>query len=447
MKERDIVYDMLIFTYKEESPSHHVLQQTLQKYGYLDKRQRAFISRLYRGVLEYQITLDDWISRFSNAKKIKMPVKVILRMGAYQILEMDHVPDSAACNEAVGLAKKHGLKSLSGFVNGVLRNIARSKNEPVLPDPDQEPVRFLSLKYSWPQWLAQMWFERYGLSACEKMGAYMLGSSLLSLRVRDPRRADAVKASLEKEGVQVSPGTIMPEALRISGVDVLTQLSVFSDGQVTMQDESAMLAAAAAGAGRHMHVIDVCAAPGGKSIHLADLMEGTGLVCARDLTPEKAALIQDNLDRCRAENVRVQVADATVLRPEDIETADVVMADLPCSGLGVIGKKPDIKMHMTKEKISALSDLQRKILSVVWRYVKPGGTLVYSTCTVSEAENEENMRWFLENFPFRADSLDPLIPEHLQGETTRQGWLQILPGLYDSDGFFIARFVRSEENA
>ena len=446
MDEREIVYNMLLLTLKDGTPAHLVLNQTLQNYQYADKHSRAFISRLYRGVLEYQITLDDWISRFVTSKKnrIKLQMMIILRIGAFQILFMDHVPDAAACNEAVKLAKKHGFRHLSGFVNGVLRNIARFKNEPVLPDADQEPVRFLSLKYSLPLWLAQMWYDRYGLEGCSMMGQYMLSTGILSLRVRDMKELSSVTADLKGRGIRVLPGTIMPQAIRIEGYDHLGSLEVFRQGKCTVQDEGAMLAAAASGAEPGMRIIDVCAAPGGKSIHLADMLSGSGSVSSRDLTAAKVSRIEENLHRCHADTVTAMVWDALVLRQEDIGTADIVMADLPCSGLGVIGKKPDIKQRMTHDQIMQLAGLQRDILSVCQQYVKPGGILLYATCTVSEEENEKNMRWFEANFPFELTSLDPFIPEHLQGETTRQGYLQILPGQYDSDGFFIARFKRSE---
>lgn len=448
MDEREIVYEMLLATAKDGVPTHHVLNQTLQKYQYADKRERAFISRLYRGVLEYQITLDDWISRFVTAKKnkIRLQMMIILRMGAFQILYMDHVPDAAVCNESVKLAKKHGFRHLAGFVNGVLRNIVRFKNEPVLPDPDQEPVRFLSLKYSLPSWLAQMWYDRYGLDGCSMMGQYMLAPGNLSVRVRDPQDMADAAARMQAQQIRVMPGTIMPQALRIEGFDHLGNLDVFLQGKCMVQDEGAMLAAAASGAAPGMRIIDVCAAPGGKSIHLADMLKGSGSVSARDLTAAKTAKIEENIRRCGASCITAMVQDALVLRREDICTADIVMADLPCSGLGVIGKKPDIKQRMTQDQISLLAKLQRDILSVCWQYVRPGGILIYATCTVSEAENEANMRWFEANYPFELTSLDPYIPEHLRGETTKKGWIQILPGQYASDGFFIARFKRSGEN-
>ena len=448
MDEREIVYDMLLATLKDGFPTHHVLNQTLQKYQYADKRERAFISRLYRGVLEYQITLDDWIFRFVTAKKkgIRLQMMIILRMGAFQILYMDHVPDAAACNESVKLAKKHGFRHLAGFVNGVLRNIVRFKNEPVLPDPDQEPVRFLSLCYSLPSWLVQMWYDRFGFDGCSMIGRYMLNPSALSVRVRDLKDIETVTGRLQAQKVSVLPGTIMPQALRIEDFDHLGSLDVFLQGKCMVQDEGAMLAAAAAGAAPGMQIIDVCAAPGGKSIYLADMLRGSGSVSARDLTPAKTARIEENIRRCGASCITAMVQDALVLRQEDICTADIVMADLPCSGLGVIGKKPDIKLRMTPDQITALAKLQRDILTVCWQYVKPGGILLYATCTVSEEENEANMRWFEANFPFELTSLDPYIPEHLWGETTKKGWIQILPGQYASDGFFIARFKRSGEN-
>mgnify|MGYP003096925869 FL=1 len=436
---RAIVYDMLMSVEKENTPSHLLLSQTLMKYQYLDKRDRAFISRLFRGTLEYEIFLDGVIRQFSSVRlnKIKPPIKVILRMSVYQILKMDHIPDAAACDEAVKLTRKRGLKNLSGFVNGVLRNISRNKEAIHYPDPEKTPAAYISMRYSVPEWLAEMWLRDYGFEMTAEMGQAMLDDQKTTVRVRDSQNLAAVKEALRSEGLNIEEGCMLPEALHLSGYDYLGNVGPFADGRITAQDESAMLAAVAAGI--------VCAAPGGKSMHMADILKGSGQVSARDLTEAKVLKIQENLKRTGLKNVSAEVKDALVFYPEDAQKADIVMADLPCSGLGVMGRKADIKRSVTPEKITALAALQREILSVVQYYVKPGGVLVYSTCTVSKAENEENMQWFEEHFPFGLESLDAYVPEKVRNEHTKAGWIQILPGQYQSDGFFIARFRRSRD--
>ena len=437
---RAIVYDMLMSVEKENTPSHLLLSQTLMKYQYLDKRDRAFISRLFRGTLEYEIFLDGVIRQFSSVRlnKIKPPIKVILRMSVYQILKMDHIPDAAACDEAVKLTRKRGLKNLSGFVNGVLRNISRNKEVIHYPDPEKTPAAYISMRYSVPEWLAKMWIRDYGFEMTAEMGQAMLDDQKTTVRVRDSQNMAAVKEALRSEGLNIEEGCMLPEALHLSGYDYLGNVGPFADGRITAQDESAMLAAVAAGIAGGESIIDVCAAPGGKSMHMADILKGSGQVSARDLTEAKVLKIQENLKRTGLKN-------ALVFYPEDAQKADIVMADLPCSGLGVMGRKADIKRSVTPEKITALAALQREILSVVQHYVKPGGVLIYSTCTVSKAENEENMQWFEEHFPFGLESLDAYVPEKVRNEHTKAGWIQILPGQYQSDGFFIARFRRSRD--
>lgn len=443
---REIVFDMLMAVEKEHTPSHILLSQTLSKYQYLEKKDRAFISRLFRGILEYQIFLDAVIGQYSSVKlnKIKPPVRALLRMSVYQMMKMDHIPDAAACDEAVKLAKRRGLKSLSGFINGVLRNIARHKDDIIYPDMQEEPVRYLSMRYALPEWAVSMWLKDYDETVIAEMGKAMLNDQYTSVRVRDVSSVERLSEELEAEGICVEKGSVMNEALHLSGYDYLGQIDAFRDGRMVVQDESAMLAAAAAGVCGGEYIIDVCAAPGGKSMHLADLLQGTGHVSARDLTAVKTAKIEENISRTGLSNVSVRVQDATVFCPEDEGHADIVMADLPCSGLGVMGRKADIKLNMTPEKIGQLAALQRDILSVVQRYVKPGGVLIYSTCTVSGEENQANMRWFEQQFPFTLESLDRYLPESVHNDQTARGWIQILPGQYGSDGFFIARFRRRD---
>ena len=330
-------------------------------------------------------------------------------------------------------------------MNGVLRNISRNKEVIHYPDPEKTPAAYISMRYSVPEWLAKMWIRDYGFEMTAEMGQAMLDDQKTTVRVRDSQNMAAVKEALRSEGLHIEEGCMLPEALHLSGYDYLGNVGPFADGRITAQDESAMLAAVAAGIAGGESIIDVCAAPGGKSMHMADILKGSGQVSARDLTEAKVLKIQENLKRTGLKNVSAEVKDALVFYPEDAQKADIVMADLPCSGLGVMGRKADIKRLVTPEKITALAALQREILSVVQHYVKPGGVLVYSTCTVSKAENEENMQWFEEHFPFSLESLDAYVPEKVRNEHTKAGWIQILPGQYQSDGFFIARFRCSRD--
>ena len=211
-----------------------------------------------------------------------------------------------------------------------------------------------------------------------------------------------------------------------------------------MQDVSSVLAGHAAAVKSGDRVIDVCGAPGGKSLHVADLLKGTGHVEVRDISDYKVGLIEENIARAGFQNMEARVWDALELDPAAVESADIVLADLPCSGLGIIGRKPEIKYRVTPEQIKSLAKLQREILSVVWQYVKPGGQLIYSTCTISPEENQNNVKWFLENFPFEPAGLSGRLPETLDTGSFKEGWVQLLPGQYPGDGFFIAALRRND---
>ncbi len=434
---RDIVVDILLDIEKNKTPSHVALGRMLQKYQYLENHERRFISRLTKGTLERQITLDWMIERFSSVKvkKMKPVIKTIMRMSVYQLFYMDGVPVSAVCNEAVKLTKKRGFKNLSGFVNGILRNMSRNP-ERCQPDPEN-----LSVCYSQPQWLVDDWIKRYGRAQTEKMSAWFLNPVPVTVRLIKGRiSAEAFEAKMAAEGITAVRHPLISEAYTISGFDYLESVDLFLDGAITVQDVSSMLAVKAAGVKPGDQVIDVCAAPGGKSLMAAEALEGKGHITARDLTEDKIALIEENIDRLGARQISAMVWDATVKREADKETADVVIADLPCSGLGVIGRKPDIRLRVQPEDLTALAKLQRQILTAVSDYVKPGGHLVYSTCTVSREENENNVQWFLAHFPFEAESLEGLIPDQIKEAAVSKGYVQLLPGEYDTDGFFIARF-------
>ena len=446
---REIVLSLLEETEKENTPCQTAIHRALMKYQYLDKKDRSFISRVTRGTIEYQIYLDMVISQFSSVKlmKIKPVIRRILRMSAYQILKMDSVPSHAACNEAVKLAAKRGFRGLKGYVNGVLRSIDRNRDAIRLPDETAEPVKYLSAAYSMPEWIVSRWLEIYDFQTVKGMLEASLSERPVTVRINTQRisREDFYKR-LEKEhgDVKVCKGNYTDFSAGLSGYDYLAGLSVFKEGLCYVQDESSMLAGVLAGIKPGDKVIDVCAAPGGKSMNAALL---GGIVDARDVSPAKLEKIRENLDRTEITGVTVSLADGTVFDVTSEQKADVVIADVPCSGLGIIGKKADIKYRIKAEDIEALVALQRKILTNAWRYVRPGGTLIYSTCTVSRAENEAQVQWLKDNFLLETVDISESLPENISCETAKQGYIQLLPGQCDCDGFFIAKLRRQGQNS
>ena len=436
---RDIVCDLLLEIEKTGVPSHVAIRRMLEKYQYLENNERRFISRLTKGTLERQYTLDWMINRFSSVKtkKMKPVIRTILRMSVYQLKYMDSVPVSAVCNEAVKIAKKRGFKSLSGFVNGILRNMDRQPEKLALPKDN------LSVIYSQPEWLVNEWVSIYGADTTKAMFEYFLQEQPLNVRVcLNKISCEDFKSRMEAQGITAIQNPWVPEAFELKGYDYLGALTEFAEGLCTVQDVSSMLVAKAARVKPTDQVIDVCAAPGGKSIHVSEMLSDGGMIVARDLSYAKVDLIEENIERLGAQHIQAECQDALEFVPEDKERADVVIADLPCSGLGVIGRKADIKYRVTCEDLESLAQLQKDILKVVSQYVKPEGVLIYSTCTVSKEENQENVAWFTEHFPFELESLEGGIPEGLCPETAGKGYVQLLPGAYGTDGFFIARFRR-----
>lgn len=426
---RELVMEILLSVTRDGEYSHIALRSTLDKYQYLDKKERAFITRAVEGTLERMIELDYIVNQFSKVKvnKMKPVIRTIIRSAVYQLKYMDSVPNSAVCNEAVKLAVKKGFAGLKGFVNGVLRSIDRNLSQIIYPDKSDIKM-WLSVTYSMPEWILEQWLEQYDVHTVEGMLQDFLEEKPTSIRcnLRNITK-ETLKEKLEAEGVTVRDCQQLPYALFISGYDYLGALASFRNGEFQVQDISSMMVAEWANPQKEAYIIDVCAAPGGKALHLADKLGGTGCVEARDLTDYKVHLIQENIERSGAENIKTVRWDATVLDGTLTEKADIVIADLPCSGLGVLGKKTDLKYKMTKETQTELVALQRQILAVVKAYVKPGGTLIYSTCTIHRAENEENAAWFLgENPEFTSVREQQMLP----GQAEQDG----------SDGFYIAEF-------
>lgn len=452
--KRELILDMLMEILEKGSYSHLVIRDVLNKYDFMDSRDKAFVKRVTEGTLERMIQMDHILNQFSKVpvSGMKPLIRNLMRMSVYQLLYMDSIPDSAVCNEAVKLAGKRGFKGLSGFVNGVLRNIARSKQKITYPDREKEKTKYLSVWYSMPEWLIEMW-----ISACGEEKTLLILEGLLkehpvSVRLKEslsrPQREKWL-ADLKKKAVEVTPHPYLPYAYQLSNVEGVKNLPGYEEGCFMVQDVSSMLIAEVSCrdfdmADADVLVVDVCAAPGGKSLHMAEKLAGKGKVISRDLTEYKVSLIRDNIKRMGYENIQAQVYDAAVLDEGLVGKADVVIADLPCSGLGIMGKKRDIKYRVNEEALKELVKLQRQILDVVWQYVKPGGILIYSTCTINPGENHKMVEWFTERYPFKLQNLAPFLPNALKEEGTG-GMLQLFPGIHETDGFFLARLKR--ENA
>ncbi|MDO4648809.1 MAG: 16S rRNA (cytosine(967)-C(5))-methyltransferase RsmB [Eubacteriales bacterium] len=444
LNSRELILDILLEVENGEH-SHIAIRNALAKYQFLPKQERAFITRVCEGTLEYQIQIDYILNSFSKVtvEKMKPVIRIILRSAVYQLKFMDSVPDSAVCNEAVKLAQRKGFFNLKSFVNGVLRTIARELPTLEYPSREKDLKRHLSVKYSMPEILVERWLADYGEETTEVILQDFLKEKPLTIRCRtylcDP---ETVKKSLEAQGATVEPAPYIPYAFQISNYNHILTLDAFIEGKIMVQDVSSMLVGEVADPQKGDYVIDLCAAPGGKSLHIGDKMEGYGTVDARDLTAYKVDLIEQNITRANSINVQAKVMDATVFDVESELKGDIVIADVPCSGFGVIGKKPEIKYRTSPQKQTELVELQRNILKNAAEYVKSKGALVFSTCTIAKEENEENMMWFLNNFPFKLESLDPYLPEELHCESTKLGYLQLLPGVHGTDGFFIAKFRR-----
>ena len=450
VNEREVVLDMLL-SLREGKLSHTILKDTLDSYLYLDKSSRGFITRLYEGTIEKRLYLDFIIDGYSKTpvKKMKPIIMLLLEMAVYQLFFMDRVPDSAAINEAVKLAKKRGLTGLSGFVNGVLRNIARNKENIALPDKNKDLIKYLEIKYSTPRTVVEYLIKDYGNEEAEAiLEAFEEKRPLVARATKN--REELIK-KLDAEGVRVSTDTIFSESVRILELDSLSYLESFEEGDFVIQDESSQFIGKIVSLPKGARVLDLCAAPGGKSLLFAE-MEEVDEIISCDITESKTELIEDNIRRIGTDKIRTMVNDASLYNPDFVDGFDLVICDLPCSGLGVMGRKRDIKYNVSIDKIRELAILQKKILENAVRYVKKDGRLIYSTCTMTRAENEENFTFISEFKGFSAvdfsDKIRGYVDRYKDGERlvneAKKGFIKLFPGELGTDGFFISEFMREE---
>lgn len=428
---REIVLEMLLMVTKEGKSSHLVLNDVLSKYAYLPKNERSFIKRLFMGTLEDMYELDYIINYISSTRtnKMKPVILNLLRMAVYQIFYMDSVPDNAAVNEAVNLAGKRGFKNLKGFMNGVLRNIIRKKDTIEYPSRDNFD-EFMEVKYSMPRELIKILLKDYSEDEIDEIGKASNVKRDVVIRVNTTKiSVEDYMLKLKDAKVTANQSEKFKEALIIKDFDMIETLPGYDEGEFYVQDISSMEAIDAIGLTKGLNVVDVCAAPGGKSIMAAILMENEGNIVSRDLSEYKVDRIRENVERVGLDIIKPEVHDALSLDTSMKDKMDVVIADLPCSGIGVIAKKPDIKYNVNLTGIDELSKLQEKILDTVKNYVKRGGKLLFSTCTITKAENVNNTKAFLAKNPeFELLKEKQIIPDSIQ------------------DGFYYALMQRKQGN-
>ena len=435
---RDTALGVLVSCRTAGAWADAALAAQLRRNG-LTGAEAALCSRLVYGVMQNRLLLDFCLGAYCSQKigHLQPPLADILRIGAYQILFLDKVPDSAAVNQAVEQAKANGRAKASGLVNAVLRQLSRNKESlPVIPDRDE--VQYLSIRYSHPKWLVKRLLALLGREEAEAALAADNAPAPLTVQVNPLKTtAEALTASLEDAGVTVRPHPWVDGCLELEHAGDLTALEAFRAGAFLVQDPAARLVSRIAGVKPGMRVLDVCAAPGGKSFAAAFQMEDRGEILSCDLHENKLKRIREGAERLGLGCIRTEAADGRVFRPEWEARFDAVLVDAPCSGLGIIRKKPDIR-YKRPDELFALPVIQRAILDNAARYVKPGGTLVYSTCTILTEENREVTDSFLAEHP--DFGLTPFALPHPVGETG--GQVTLWPHRHGTDGFYICRMER-----
>ena len=436
--------DVLTRVDQDKAYSNLQLNAALQRAS-LSREDTGLATELVYGTVSRLNTLDYFLERFvaKGIHKLQPWVRNLLRLSLYQLMYLDRIPPHAVVNEAVNLAKRRGHQGISGMVNGVLRNILRNRDDLILPEK-LSPAERIALQHSHPQWLVERWMSQYGMDAAEAICRANNEPPSVSVRVNTTMISrDEMLEEMKAAGFDAAPSDLSPEGILVFGGGNMALTDWYRDGQISVQDESSMLVGEAVGPGPGMKVLDCCAAPGGKTAHIAELMKDQGEIIANDLHEHKRKLIGDQAERLGLGSIHTVTGDALELVHKYAPGSfDRILLDAPCSGLGVIRRKPDLKWTKTAGDIGEIASLQRELLDSVSTLLRVGGILVYSTCTIDPEENEGTVKHFLDTHPGFG------VPDH-SGEawgklySAHQGaGVQILPQDYHSDGFYIARLQR-----
>ena len=400
----------------------------------LEAKDKGFANELIYGTIKWRLRLDYVLDQFSKTpvKKMKPFIRQLMRMSVYQILFLDKVPTSAAINEAVKIMHKRKMSNLSGFVNGVLRNIDRNKSEITYPN--------LSVYYSIPEWIITRWMKYYGEMEKNAICESLSQRARVCIRINNLKTTkDKVKALLSEEGITVLEEGFLPESLYIHAPNGIHHSPSFKAGLWTVQDESAMLVGHVLGPEKGDEILDVCSAPGGKTVHLAELMQNEGHIIGADVHEHKIELIEKNAKRLGASIVEGKLQDGMLINEDWNEKFDKILLDAPCSGLGIIKRKPDIRYAKDETAIRDINNIQRKLLKNAINYLKKDGILVYSTCTLTQEENQNMVEYAL-SLGLQLDAIPYDMPACLKPYIKDNAYIEILPHVTDTDGFFMARF-------
>jgi len=435
---RDAALSILMAIEKNQAYSNLLLHQTIEKYK-IEQKDSGLLTEITYGTLQHKMTLDYYLEPFIKGK-LDDWVRQLLRLSLYQIHYLDRIPNHAAVNEAVEIAKKRSHKGTAGLVNGILRSILREGVRST--DEIKDPIERLSIASSHPLWLIKRWVEQFGFEKTEKMAYENNTPPTQTIRVNLSRTTvDEVIDMLEDEGIISHKSEVLPECLHIEKGQV-AKTRAFQYGFVSIQDESSMIPTHALRVNPGHRVLDMCAAPGGKSMHIAEQLKGEGSLVSVDLHPHKVTLISEQATRLGIENIETRTMDSRKLTDEyEEESFDRILVDAPCSGLGVIRRKPDIKYTKKEEDFASLQTIQLRLLDEAAKLIKPNGLIVYSTCTIDETENRGTVQAFLENHPeIVLDKLSdlPNTFHHLMSN----GMIHIFPQDFNSDGFFVAAFKK-----
>lgn len=443
MDSREIVLNILTDVNLNKAYSNYSINKHLKKMKNI--KDENLIREMVYGVLENLVYIDYIISKLSKIKikKIQPIILEILRMGVYQIGFMDKIPDRAAVNEAVNLSKKYGHKGTSGFVNGVLRSFSRNREE-IMEIEHSYDSNYLSIRYSYPKWMVDRWIKEYGFEFAEKICEGNNSKPKLNIRVNTTKiTREKLIENLSDYGYIVEKTKYAKDGIIIENPYRITDREEFKQGQFTIQDESSMLVGQITNPRENSLVLDLCSAPGGKSTHIGQLMKNKGRILSRDIYEHKLDLVKENADRLGINIVETQLFDAYELDKELEDRVDYCIVDAPCSGLGIIRRRPEIKWNRKEEDIKELAKIQKRILNNAKNYLKPGGYIIYSTCTIGEEENLAIVKSFLdENKDFKLVGFEDLLCSDNNLDTAREGHIQMFPHIHNTDGFFIARIQK-----
>lgn len=441
-KAREAALEILKEVEEKKAYLNLVLNRFLSRHSF-SSPERALLTELSYGVIQRLNTLDWVIALYlkHSLEKLTPWVRNILRMGAYQLLYLDRIPDSAAVDEAVKLAYRYGHKGVAGMVNAVLRKIASEKADLPWPSREKDPGSYLSLRYSYPPWMVKRWLKHMGIKEAEAFCAAGNLRPPLTVRVNSLRLLkDELKKKLAEEKVEATDCRYAPDGLELKLSEPLTELKSFREGLFQVQGEASMLVAPLLNPQPGETVLDLCSAPGGKTVHMAALMQNKGHIVAADLYPHRLKLVEQSARRQGITIIETEKLDGRLLPSDKIGSFQRVLLDVPCSGHGVIRRKADLKWRRKPEDIYSLSHLQLQLLKAGFKALRPGGVLLYSACTIEPEETTEVVDNFLASEPSAEPAmLAVLLPEELRGEEKVRGRIFFWPHKHNLDGFFVAR--------